>query len=131
NNIDGPLIGFFGLLNSWIDFDLIYNIALEHPEWNLILIGPSQLSIDILPKRKNIHYLGPIDYEELPNYARCFDVALIPFKINELTVSVNPLKLMEYFSLGLPVVSTPLPEVVKHKENVAIASDPATFSKAI
>ena len=130
-NIPAPRIGFFGLLNLWIDLDLLYQVAIDHPEWSFILIGPSQLSPALVPKAPNIHFLGPVSYDELPMHARHFDVALIPFKINPLTVSVNPLKLMEYLSLGLPVISTPLPEVTKYKDHVLIASNPKTFGDAI
>lgn len=130
-NIPGPIIGFFGLLNSWIDFELLAQAATDNPDLSFVFIGPSQLPASALPSATNMHFLGPVSYEELPSYARFFDVALIPFKINPLTISVNPLKLMEYFSLGLPVVSTPLPEVKKHQNLVHIASDPKTFSDAV
>ncbi len=106
-------------------------MAHNHPGWSFVFIGPSQLPCSFLPEASNIHFLGPISYEELPLHAHHFDVALIPFKINALTLSVNPLKLMEYFSLGLPVVSTPLPEVIKYQDRVFIASDPKTFGDAI
>jgi len=129
--IPPPRIGFFGLLNSWLDFDLLSQVATEHPDWSFVFIGPSQLSSSFLPKAPNVHFLGPVSYDNLPMYARHFDVALIPFKINSLTISVNPLKLMEYFALGLPVVSTPLPEVTKYKDCVFIASDAKTFGDAI
>ncbi len=129
--IPAPRIGFFGLLNLWVDFDLLSLVAAAHPTWSFVFIGPSQLSPTVLPNAPNFHFLGPVPYEELPAHARHFDVALIPFKIIPLTISVNPLKLMEYFSLGLPVVSTPLPEVVKYKDSVFIASNPKTFGDAI
>lgn len=130
-NIPAPRIGFFGMLDSWIDFDLISRVAIDHPDWSFVFVGPSQLSSSALPSIPNIYFLGPVLYEHLPSYARYFDVALIPFKINTLTISVNPLKLMEYFSLGLPVVSTPLPEVTKYQDHVFIASDPKAFGDAI
>jgi glycosyltransferase involved in cell wall biosynthesis len=78
-----------------------------------------------------MHFIGPVNYEYLPAYAAHFDVGLIPFKINKLTVAVNPLKLMEYFAVGLPVVSTPLPEVLKYQSLVNIGSDKSSFALAI
>ena len=123
NEFIGPRIGFFGLLNSWLDFNFINDIAVQNPEWSIIIIGPSQLSESDLPSAPNLHYLGPIPYDKLPEYASQFDVGLIPFKINNLTLAVNPLKLMEYFAIGLPVVSTPLPEVMKYKDLVYITSN--------
>ena len=94
------MVGFFGLLNSWLDLEVIRDSALLNPEMSYIIIGPSQLPDSQLPKAPNLHYLGAVPYEKLPEYAVFFDVALIPFKINDLTIAVNPLKLMEYFALG-------------------------------
>lgn len=129
--IPSPRIGFFGLLSSWIDFDLLSTLARMQRQWSFILIGPNQIPISQLPQAPNIHYLGAASYEELPKYAQYFDVGIIPFKVNALTISVNPLKLMEYLSIGFPVISTPLPEVMKYREYVSIASDPETFVKAV
>jgi glycosyltransferase involved in cell wall biosynthesis len=126
-----PKIGFFGLLNSWLNLELIRDVARKNTQWDFIIIGPSQLPDNELPKASNMHYLGPVAYDELPQYAAHFDVALVPFKINELTISVNPLKLLEYFALGVPVVSTPLPEVVKYQPNVYIGGELDTISEAI
>jgi len=128
---DAPLVGFFGLLNSWLDLEVIRDSALSNPEMSYIIIGPSQLPDNQLPKAPNMHYLGPVPYEQLPKYAVYFDVALIPFKINDLTVAVNPLKLMEYFATGVPVVSTPLPEVTKYEPAVEIGGSADELTIAI
>jgi glycosyltransferase involved in cell wall biosynthesis len=129
--IPSPRIGFFGLLSSWIDFDLLARVASQEPGWSFVFIGPSQVPESDLPRAPNIFYLGPIPYEELPRQAHYFDVGLIPFKISPLTLPVNPLKLMEYFAIGLPVVSTPLPEVKKYEGHARIASGPDAFREAI
>jgi len=126
-----PLVGFFGLLNSWLDLEVIRDSALLNPEMSYIIIGPSQLPDSQLPKAPNMHYLGGVPYEQLPEYAVFFDVALIPFKINDLTIAVNPLKLMEYFALGVPVVSTPLPEVTKYEPSVEIGGSATEITTAI
>ena len=126
-----PLVGFFGLLNSWLDLEVIRDSALLNPEMSYIIIGPSQLPDSQLPKAPNMHYLGAVPYEKLPEYAVFFDVALIPFKINDLTIAVNPLKLMEYFALGVPVVSTPLPEVTKYEATVEIGGSAEEITTAI
>jgi glycosyltransferase involved in cell wall biosynthesis len=130
-NISSPRIGFFGLLNSWLDLELVWKVAQRRQDWSFVFLGPSQLPENDLPKSNNIHYWGAVEYEKLPTYASLFDCALIPFKINKLTVAVNPLKLMEYLALGLPVISTPLPEVRKHEKHVYIAADPVSFENAI
>lgn len=129
--IPQPRIGFFGLLSSWLDFDLLRKLAEKNASWSFVFIGSSQLPQSELPDAENIHYIGPVPYDKLPEYAQSFDVALIPFKINKLTLPVNPLKLMEYLAMGLPVISTPLPEVTKYRDYVAIASDQEGFAKAI
>ncbi len=126
-----PLIGFFGLLNSWVDLDLVAQVATAHPEWSFVLIGPSQLPDSQMPKLTNVSCLGPVPYTALPSYASQFDVAIIPFKVNSLTLAVNPLKLLEYYALGLPVVSTPLPEVVAYGQSVYVADTPEEFAGEI
>ncbi len=126
-----PRIGFFGLLSEWVDLELISNLARKRTDWSFVIIGPSQLPIGDLPRLPNIHFLGPIPYRELPGHARLFDVGIIPFRINKLTRSVNPLKLFEYFALGLPVVSTPLPEVAGHPGLLSVADGAEQFEKAI
>jgi glycosyltransferase involved in cell wall biosynthesis len=126
-----PYIGFFGLLDKWLDLPRIAEVARRRPDWTFVFIGPSQLPRSELPTLPNLHFPGPIPYAELPQVAGHFDVALIPFKMNALTSAVNPLKLMEYLALGLPVVSSPLPEVVKFKEQVRLAETTDEFISAI
>lgn len=131
DGLPSPRIGFFGLMNSWLDLQLVADVAADFPAWSFVMIGPSQIPKSQLPGGANMHYAGPVPYDRLPAYAGHFDVGLIPFKINKLTEAVNPLKLMEYFAIGLPVVSTPLPEVLKYQEWVHIGSDRASFARAI
>lgn len=130
-NIPHPIIGFFGFIASWIDVKLFVYLAENNPEKQIVLIGKTDQDISVFQRYKNIHYLGEIPFSELPSYASCFDVGTIPFLLNELTLVCNPLKLVEYFSLGIPVVSTPLPEVVKFGNAVFIASSHEEFNKAI
>jgi glycosyltransferase involved in cell wall biosynthesis len=120
-NIQKPILGFFGLIHEWIDLDLIEYVAKVKPEWSLVLIGKSSVDISRFQKYTNVHFLGQKPYATLPAYCRVFDVGLIPFVINELTLNVNPIKLREYLSAGLPVVSTALPEVEKYSDIVNIA----------
>ncbi len=112
-NIKKPVVGFFGLISHWIDVELIKNSALANPEFSFLIIGPADVDISELVNLQNVIYTGKIPYDDLPNYAKVIDVGLLPFKINKLTVAVNPLKLLEYMSFGIPVVSTALPEARK------------------
>ena len=88
-------------------------MAKKRADWHFVLIGDADSSIDLSRYRAmpNMHFLGRKPYSDLPAYCQHFDVGLIPFKVNELTYAVNPIKLREYLSAGLPVVSTPMPEV--------------------
>jgi glycosyltransferase involved in cell wall biosynthesis len=108
--INGPVIGFFGLIADWVDLDLIRYLAVSRPDWNFVLIGKVVTDLGIFDGLENIHLLGQKSYDALPAYARGFDVAILPFALNELTIASNPLKLREYLAAGLPVVSTAIPE---------------------
>jgi len=129
--INKPILGFFGLIHEWIDFALIEHAAKAKPEWSFVLIGKSSVDISRFQQYANVHFLGQKPYETLPTYCREFDVGLIPFVINELTLNVNPIKLREYLSAGLPVVSTALPEVEKYSDIVAIAHTTDEFVEFI
>jgi glycosyltransferase involved in cell wall biosynthesis len=126
-----PIVGFFGLLADWVDLPLIRSLALDRPQWSFVLIGKVAMDLDPLKGLPNVHCLGQKPYADLPGYCRGFDVALIPFRRNELTQRVNPLKLREYLAAGLPVVATPLPEVARYDGLVHLADDRDTFLAGI
>jgi glycosyltransferase involved in cell wall biosynthesis len=130
-DIPRPRLGFFGLVRDWVDLDLVAAVARARPEWHVVLIGDS--TVDLAPYRgvANMHFLGRKSYDDLPAYCRQFDVGLIPFKVNELTRAVNPIKLREYLAAGLPVVSTPMPEVQLYSRLIEIADTPQTFAAAV
>jgi len=119
-DIKRPIIGFFGLIHEWIDLDLIAKIASARPDWSIVLIGRISVNVDQLKALGNVFFLGQKPYDKLINYCKGFDIGLIPFRINELTVNVNPIKLREYMAAGIPVVSTPLPEVIPYEDLVCI-----------
>ncbi|MBI4508378.1 MAG: glycosyltransferase [Deltaproteobacteria bacterium] len=125
-----PILGFFGLIHDWIDLDLFAYIAELRPTWSIVLIGKAAVDVSKLKKYPNIHLLGRKPYEELPRYCKGFDIGLIPFVLNELTRNVNPIKLREYLSAGLPVVSTNLPEIGYYSDTCRIATDHAGFLAA-
>lgn len=125
-NLPKPVIGFFGLIADWVDVDLMAYVASKFPNGSLVVIGKSTTDVSVLEALPNVHLLGRKQYSELPAYCRGFDVALMPFRINELTLNANPLKVREYLAAGLPVVSTPIPEV-EVLGQCRIAGDPDTF----
>lgn len=106
-----PLIGFFGLIADWVDLDLIAAVADRFCSGSVVMIGKATTDTSVLEQIPNVHLLGQKSYESLPAYCKGFDVALMPFRINELTLNANPLKVREYLAAGLPVVSTAIPEV--------------------
>ena len=111
--ITGPKLGFYGVIDERFDIELIRAIADARPEWNLMLIGPVlKINVDHLPKNQNIHYLGQKSYEQLPQYLSGWDVALIPFMLNDSTKFISPTKTPEYLSAGKPVVSTAIRDVI-------------------
>lgn len=112
-HIPHPRFGFFGVIDERLDIDLIANAAALRPEWQFVIIGPV-VKIDpaTLPRLVNIHYLGGKSYKELPQYLSGWDVALIPFAMNESTKFISPTKTPEYLAAGIPVISTPIKDVV-------------------
>ncbi|TCL64738.1 glycosyltransferase involved in cell wall biosynthesis [Hydrogenispora ethanolica] len=110
------VVGFIGAIFDWVDVELIQKAAQSYPKITFSLVGPIQNTIDkvSLKKLPNVVLHGIQDYNELPKFIMEFDVCLIPFKISQLTMSVNPVKLYEYFASGRPVVSTALPEVLPY-----------------
>jgi glycosyltransferase involved in cell wall biosynthesis len=128
---DRKVIGFFGAISPWIDCDLLVELAQLRTDWSFVFVGPTDIDVSSLAALPNVKLPGKMSYAELPRLASSFDVGLIPFRVNEMTVNVNPLKLLEYFALGLPVVSTRLPEVAKFGDLVYLADTAAGFASAI
>jgi glycosyltransferase involved in cell wall biosynthesis len=126
-----PLIGYHGMISRWFDFDLVRSVAEHHPEWSIVLVGPIDPSVKSrvvrLNELENIHLLGPKDSDEIAAYVQAFDVGLVPFVVDEMTVAVSPLKMYEYLAAGVPVVATPLPVCVSHRF-VETASEADEFS---
>jgi UDP-galactopyranose mutase len=110
-----PRLGFYGVIDERFDTDLLEEVATMRPEWSFVMVGPVvKISEDDLPKRPNIHYLGGKTYDQLPAYLSGWNVALMPFAMNESTQFISPTKTPEYLAGGKPVVSTPIRDVVRH-----------------
>ena len=129
-----PRLGFYGVIDERFDTELLGKIAELRPQWSFVMLGPVvKISEDDLPRRPNIHYLGGKTYDQLPAYLSGWDVALMPFAMNESTQFISPTKTPEYLAGGKPVVSTPIKDVVRHYgqlEGVKIASTPEEFVAA-
>jgi len=130
-----PRLGYFGVIDERIDYPLLRAIAAARPEWQIVLIGPTaKVNPADLPAGVNLHYLGPKSYADLPDYIGGWDVALLPFARNEATRYISPTKTPEYLAAGMPVVSTPITDVVRpygELRLVRIADSPDAFIAGI
>ena len=129
--IAGPRIGYVGVIDERIDLDLLAGIAAARPAWQIVMVGPTaKVDPAQLPQASNIHYLGGRPYEKLPSYMAGWDAAIMPFALNDATRYISPTKTPEYLAAGLPVVSTPIADVVVpygQKRLVRIAADVVAF----
>ena len=128
--IPSPRLGFFGVIDERLDIELLEALADAQPGWQLVIVGPV-VKIDpaTLPRRGNIHYLGGKSYKELPSYLSGWDVALLPFAINESTAFISPTKTPEYLAAGKPVVSTPIRDVVRPYGELGLVHIAATATE--
>jgi UDP-galactopyranose mutase len=130
----GHTLGYYGVIDERIDLKPVAEVAAARPGWSIVMIGPlAKLDEADLPRAPNIHYLGRKDYAELPAHVACWDIALMPFALNEATRFISPTKTPEYLSAGLPVVSTPVTDVVRHYgdlDGVLIADGTGAFVEA-
>lgn len=124
--------GYFGALESWFDEAVVRLAAVRNPQVLFRLIGRVQnQSVRNLGALPNIELVGEMPHESLPQQLRGFSAGLIPFRVNELTRAANPIKLYEYFSAGLPVISTRLPEVEQYADLVYLADSPEQFASHV
>jgi len=131
DSLPKPRIGFYGTLRDWVDLDMVAHAARVRPNWQFVLIGQQLDDVSAVRGIPNVHLLGQKKHGELAAYCKGFDVGMIPYRIDERMTFVNPLKLREYLSAGLPVVSTPVPEVTRFPGLARVASTPDEFVTAI
>lgn len=125
-----PVIGYYGALARWFDYDLLRRLSALRPDYEFVLIGPDYdgtLNPTGILKLPNVHWLGVKKYTELPDYLYYFDVATIPFQINDITHATSPLKLFEYMAGGKPVVITPMHESMRYP-GVLVGATPEEFA---
>jgi teichuronic acid biosynthesis glycosyltransferase TuaH len=131
--IKKPVIGYLGVIENRLDFDLLQKIARKFPQASLLLAGPiwKQASIAALKKIKNVHFFGPVSYHDLPELYNHFDIGIIPHHITAFTKSMNPLKMYEYLACGLPIVTTPVAGTEQFSAHIKVAATPTEFLDAI
>lgn len=128
-----PRIGFIGHITYWLDFELVHYLASKRPSWSFVFIGPvsSRANVARLNSLKNIYFFGFRPYKSLPGYLKAFDVCINPFKLDDLSRSVDPLKVYEYLAAGKPVVSVDMPAMSRFGNTVVVAHDPYSFLIAL
>lgn len=120
-----PIIGYYGAIARWFDYQLLRNVAARRRDLRFLLIGvewDKTLSRSRLLSEPNVTYIGPVSYSELPDYLSLFHVAMIPFVLSDLTHATSPLKLFEYMAGGKPVVVTPMRECIRYPGVLAAAT---------
>lgn len=131
-NRGNPIVGYYGALAEWFDYDLVMALARQRSDISFVIIGPDYdgtMHPDFLDF-PNLDWLNVKPYKQLPIYLAYFDVAIIPFVLNEITHAVSPLKLFEYMAGGKPVIVTPMKESMRY-EDVIVADNVNTFSECI
>ncbi|HJT81925.1 MAG TPA: glycosyltransferase [Chthoniobacterales bacterium] len=131
-NLPGPVYGYIGVVDERLDYELIAALAAADPTGSVVLIGPTtKIDVETLPSHPKLHWLGARDYSLLPAYAKAFDVCLMPFALNKATEFINPTKALEYMATGIPIVSTPVADVVRQfREVITIAAGHRDFIRA-
>jgi glycosyltransferase involved in cell wall biosynthesis len=126
-----PVIGYFGTVGEFVDFDLLAYLAGSRPAWTFLLVGLIAADVSRFRRYPNVVFAGPRPYETLPRWAKAFDVAIYAHQVNRQTRHSNPLKLREYLATGKPVVSVVTPETATFSEGVYLAGTPEAYLAAI
>lgn len=125
--LQSPVVGFFGSVADWIDIPLIARLARERPGYTILMVGHVSTDVSALTGLPNVRLVGARPYETLPSWARMFDVAIIPYRLNRQVMNANPLKLREYLATGKPVVTVSTPEIDRFADVVSIADSAENF----
>lgn len=122
---------YIGAIAEWLDIDKIVYCVRNMPDMKFIFIGPKHINFEKVESYSNVRYLGKKKYEDLKKYLKFSDVAWIPFKINELTDAINPVKLYEYLAAGVPTVTTNFKEMQYIEGPFEICYDSLSMYKSL
>ena len=126
-----PVIGYFGSLGEFLDYDLLEYLARSRPQWTFLFIGYASSSLGGLRECENVLLVGPKPYEQLPRWAKAFDVTIYPHKVNRQVKNANSLKLREYLATGKPVVAVTTPETSAFSDCIYFADNREDYLAAI
>ncbi|QFG53334.1 glycosyltransferase [Chryseobacterium sp.] len=131
--IPGTVVGYYGVIDERIDLNLLKKTAALAPEISFVMVGPlCKISENDLPKAENIYYLGMKSYEELPAYLHHFDIAMMPFALNDSTRFISPTKTLEYMAANKPIISTRIKDVERdYSHCIMLIDNEQDFLKAI
>jgi glycosyltransferase involved in cell wall biosynthesis len=119
-NLRQPVLGYFGVIDERMDYELVAHLADARPDWSVVMIGPmTKVDPKTLPQAANLHWLGQRAYADLPAFCKGFDLCLMPFALNEATEYINPTKALEYMATGREIISTAVHDVVHNFGSVA------------
>jgi len=131
----GPVIGMIGNLYHGYDFSILNNLIEKKKEWSFVFVGEivenAREEVLFLSKHSNFHVFDWRPYEEIPAFLKGFDVAIIPYQVNDWTNTINPNKVYDYFAAGVPVVATPITELQHHREYISLCSNVGEFIEGI
>lgn len=132
-DIKMPIVGYYGVIDERIDLEMLQESARKMPEVSFVMIGPvAKIDESDLPKEENIHYLGMKSYNELPHYLKAFDIAMMPFALNDATKFISPTKTLEYMAAGKPIISTKIMDVVRdYSDCVSLVETDTDFCEAV
>lgn len=126
-----PVVGYIGSIHEWIDIPMLEWLARQRPRWSFLLVGHAHADVSALRALPNVHLAGTQPYLSLPTWAKAFDAAIIPYRLNRQVANANPLKLREYLATGKPVVSVRNPEIENFARWVRIADGREAFLAAL
>jgi UDP-galactopyranose mutase len=129
--IGHPRLVFTGTFDTWVDLGLLSGLASLRPDWQIVLAGEEKVALDDLAALPNVHYLGLLPYGELPALMSHCDIGLVPYHVNDFTMSASIGKIFQYLATGLPVLSTPVLDAADYGDHVTTApTDAAGFVEA-
>jgi glycosyltransferase involved in cell wall biosynthesis len=134
--IKSPRLGYVGLIGDKLNFEMLIELARQHPHWSLVLLGEVRVvqqmeTWQTLRALPNVHVLGPVDVSQVPHYVKGFQVGLMPYLQNRHAENINPLKLYDYLAAAVPVASVDIPALQEFSRYIYLAANAQQFSQAV